>query len=97
MTTPKPAPMFPSGDDLPLFSGTPQRAQVEQFKPEAVEEQPTLFPLPQPEMGRRRRPIAPPPKIETVFGQTRCAVTLPRKITRRAVEEAERWLDDTTE
>ena len=30
---PKPIPLFPSGDDLPLFSGAPQPARIEPFAP----------------------------------------------------------------
>jgi hypothetical protein len=73
--------MFPTGDDLPLFSGTPMRAQVEEFKPEAVEEQPTLFTLPRPEMRPRRRPIAAPPAT---------GILLPIHVTAAAVAEAAR-------
>ena len=29
--------MFPQGDDLPLFSGTPQSARLETFKPQEIQ------------------------------------------------------------
>lgn len=43
MTTPKQVPMFPTGDDLPLFSNTPQQAHESTFKPETDHRQETMF------------------------------------------------------
>ncbi len=37
--------MFPTGDDLPLFSGAPPKATVKPFQPQAVATQLTAFDL----------------------------------------------------
>jgi len=39
---PKQTEMFPDGADLPLFSGTPQRAQAEAFQPTEEPQQATF-------------------------------------------------------
>lgn len=36
---------FPDGDDLPLFSGAPVRAEQRPFTPQPVAEQPSLIDL----------------------------------------------------
>jgi DNA repair protein RadC len=38
--------MFPSGGDMPLFSGTPITAQIDEFKPSEVKPTPRLFVCP---------------------------------------------------
>lgn len=58
--------MFAQGEDLPLFSGTAQRAQAEEFTPQAQPRQETLFDM-RPQMGddlkakikEKRRQIIP--------------------------------------
>ena len=37
-----PPQMFPNGDDLPLFSGTPQRVYIAAFTPRETAAQPAL-------------------------------------------------------
>lgn len=44
--TPTQTPMFPTGQDLPLFSGTPVKAQESQYRPTPTATQPRLFSCP---------------------------------------------------
>ncbi len=67
-TKAQPSGMFLSGKDLPLFSGTPQRAQAEIFAPPVAATQATLPMMPPIEAPRRKpedlRPIEELPMFE---------------------------------
>jgi hypothetical protein len=51
--------LFGAGEDLPLFSGTAQRANVEEFTPTQQVRQETLFDM-RPQMGEQPRPARQP-------------------------------------
>ena len=55
--------MFPTGDDLPLFSGAPPKATVKPFQPQAVAAQLTAFDL-RPTFGAAEPTYTPEPEAK---------------------------------